>query len=298
MKRPLPLLDPVTVAAIEGLELRARHIVQGYVAGHHPAPTRGFSTEFAEHRRYVRGDDPRYLDWKVYGRTRRHYLKQFHDEADLTCFLLVDASQSMAFRGQVAAMSKFEYTQSLAAALCYLILRQRDRVGLAVCDQRIRELLRPSSTQAQLAAVLETLQRTAAAGESDMGAVLHEMAGRVRKRALFIVVGDLLDDVARLLDAVGHLTHRRHEVVVMHVLDPDELDLPYDGPMLFRGMERLPDVETDPPRIRRAYRQEVRRYLHEVRAGCRDRQVDYALLPTNGSFATALRSYLSRRRNA
>lgn len=298
MNGPRPLLDPQSIAAIEGLELRARHIVQGYAAGHHPAPTRGFSTEFAEHRRYVRGDDPRYLDWKVYGRTGRYYLKQFHDEADFSCYLLVDASQSMAFRGQRTAMSKFEYARSVAAALAHLILRQRDRVGLAVCDHRIRELLRPAGTRAQWSAVLETLQRAAPNGQSAMGAVLHEIAGRVRKRALFILIGDLLDDVSQLLDGMGHLRHRRHELVVMHVLDPDELDLPYEDAVLFRGLERQPDMKADPRRVRPAYLREVQRYLHEIRGGCRDRRVDYTLMPTNESFATALRTYLSRRRTA
>lgn len=291
-----PSLDPETVAAIEGLELRARHIVQGYVAGHHPAPTRGFSTEFAEHRRYVRGDDPRYLDWKVLGRTGKFYLKRFHDEADFGCFLVVDASESMAFRGRRAVMSKLEYARSVAAALTFLVLQQHDRVGLAVCDHSIRDFLRPASTQVQMAAVLDLLQRAAAKGESDMGAVLLEMAARTRRRALFVVIGDLLDDVASVVDAIGHLRHRRHEVVVMHVLDPDELDLPYDEPVLFRGLERQPDVKADALRIRPAYQREVQRYLDEIRAGCRDHQVDYELLPTNRSFAAALRAYLTRRR--
>lgn len=296
MRPQRDLLDPETVSKLRGLRLRARHIVEGHVSGHHRSGARGFSIEFAEHRPYAPGDDLRYVDWKVFGRTDKYYLKSFHDETDLACYLLLDTSRSMQFRGPAAALSKFQYAQTLAAAWGCLILGQRDRVGLVTYDDRVRIFLPASSKPAQLDLLIEKLEACPPRGRSDTGKVLHEVAERITRRSLLVVLGDLLGDVASFMTGIQHLRHGRHEVVVFHILDPAEQTFPYDAPTLFQGLEDGAELLADPRLVRAAYLQELEAYQKQLAMGCRAAQVDYTPISTGQSFAQALAVYLAERR--
>ena len=294
--QPAPgYLNPATLARLEGLQLRARHIVEGYVSGVHRSPFHGFSIEFAEHREYAPGDDLRYLDWKALGRTDKYYLKQFEEETNLICHLLLDTSESMGYQSAGAALSKLEYAKCAAAALAYLILHQQDSVGLVTFDREIRSLIRASSNPSHLKELIYGIEQAAPGRKTAAGPVFHELAERLKKRGIVIVLSDLFDDLRGVLTGLEHLRHRRHEVILMHVLDPAELDFPFRQATLFRGLEGLPEVLAEPRALRRAYLDEFGQYLRRLKQGCREHRVDYVLLRTDQSLEVVLSSYLASR---
>ncbi len=288
-------LDPRTLAKLQGLTLRARHIVEGFVSGLHRSPYRGFSIEFAEHREYSPGDDLRYVDWKVFGRTDKFYLKQYEDETNLLCYLVVDASESMRYRGPDSPLSKWEYAQCMAAALAWLVLQQQDAVGLAVFDRELRTYVRPSSTPQQLKQILHVLENADTDRKTATGPIFHELAERFKKRGVVMILSDLFDDPASMLAGLKHFRHRRHDVVLSHVLDAAELDFPFREQTLFKGLEQMPEVVIDPRSLRRAYLEEFQNYLTAVQKGCRANQMDYQLVRTDRPFDVTLSSYLAER---
>lgn len=288
-------LLPETIARLQGLEVKARLIVEGFVAGLHKSPYHGFSIEFAQHREYVPGDDLRYVDWKVFGRSDRFYVKQYEEETNFACWLLLDTSESMRYRSDAAAMSKLEYAQCVAAALAYLVLHQQDAVGLATFDTAVRHFLAASGQASHLKQVCGVLDLAPAAGETSMGPIFHELAERIHKRGLIVILSDLFDDLDSLLLGLKHFRHRRHEVIVMQVIDPAEQDFPFEEPTLFRGLERLGEQPTEPRSLRSAYRREFDQFLFDLRHACRDLHMDYTLLRTDLPLDTALRTFLTTR---
>jgi uncharacterized protein (DUF58 family) len=292
---PRKFLDPRTLAKLHGLRLRARHIVEGYVAGLHRSPLRGFSIEFAEHRKYVPGDDLRQLDWKAFGRTDKFYLKQYEDETNLICYLVLDISQSMHYQGAEAALSKLAYAQLIAASLAWLVLHQQDAVGLATFDQDIEALLRPSTSPPHLREIIRVLESASTGTGTAIGPVLHELAERLSKRGVVVILSDLLDDIPSLMAGLGHFRHRQHDVVVFHILDPAELDFPFHEPTRFHGLERARQVMTDPRSVRRAYLKEFGNYLTHVKNGCRSQAVSYQLIRTDQPLDRALSHFLGTR---
>ncbi len=295
MPNAQPLLDPQMLARLQGLPLRARSIVEGYVSGVHRSPFHGFSIEFAEHREYAPGDDLRYLDWKVFGRTDKYYLKQFEEETNLVCHLLLDTSESMRYQSAAAPMSKLEYARRAAAALAYLVLHQQDSVGLVTYDREIRSLVRASSNPSRLKDILDVMETAEAEHTTSTGPIFHDLAERLKKRGIVIVLSDLFDDVDTMMTGLRHLRHRRHEVIVMHVLDPAEMDFPFEDVTLFRGMEGMPDALAEPRALRKAYLAEFHRYLHKLKAGCRAQAIDYVPMRTDQSLEVVLSSYLASR---
>ncbi len=293
-----PLLDPRILARLEGLELRARRIVEGYVAGLHRSPYQGFSNEFAEHREYVPGDDLRYVDWKVFGKTDKFYLKQYEQETNLISYLVVDTSESMRYRSSQAAMSKLEYAQCAAASLAYLILEQQDSVGLATFDRELRAIVRPSSNPTHMRQLVHVLSESVPERKSAIGSIFHDLAERFKKRGLVLILSDLFDDVKSLTAGLKHFRHRRHEVVVLHVLDPAELDFPFRGPTEFKGLEGLPEVAADPQVIRRAYLREFAAFRESLESECRRQHIDYFLLRTDQPLDTALTRVLASRQRS
>ena len=291
-----PLLDPTMLARLQALPLRARWTVEGYTSGMHRSPFHGFSIEFAEHREYAPGDDLRYLDWKVFGRTDKYYLKQYEEETNLVCHLLLDTSESMAYRSDAAPMSKLDYARRAAAALAYLVLHQQDSVGLVNFDREIRSLVRPSSNPSHLKAILHVMEEAAAERKTSAGPIFHDLAERLKRRGIIIVLSDLFDDVDSLAAGLKHLRHRRHEVIVMHVLDPAELTFPFDQTTLFRGLERLPQALVEPRALRQTYLAEFGRYLRRLKATCRAQAIDYVPMRTDESLEVVLSSYLASRR--
>lgn len=322
---PPNLLDPAVLARLKGLRLRAERIVEGFVSGLHRSPYQGFSNEFAEHREYVPGDDLRYVDWRAYGKSDRIYLKRFEEETNLIGYLVLDISESMNYcssQGSVASnqsasrktasrrrqssegatsdsagapMSKLEYAQTVAAALAYLILKQQDAVGLATFDDRVRTLLKPSGSPSQLTPVINAIGAGGEREKTSAGPIFHELAERLTRRGVVIILSDLFDDPEALLAGLAHFRHRRHDVIVMHVLDPAELEFPFQQPTLFKGLEALGELLVDPMRLRKAYREEFDRFQKEVAAGCRAQGADYVLLRTDRPPDAALTAYLHRR---
>lgn len=288
-------LDPQVLARLEGLQLRARRIVEGYVTGMHRSPYHGFSIEFAEHREYAPGDDLRYLDWKVFGRTDKFYLKQFEEETNLVCSLVLDTSESMRYRSDGAAMSKLEYAQCAAAALTYLILQQQDSVGLVTFDREIRGYIRPSGNPSRLREIIQVMQQSPAERKTAIGPIFHDLAERFKRRGIVIVLSDLFDDVETMLAGLKHFRHRRHEVILFHVLDPAEVDFPFQQVTLFKGLEQLPNVLVEPRGLRKAYLREFEAYVRRLKSGCRMHQIDYVPMRTDQSLALALSSYLASR---
>jgi uncharacterized protein (DUF58 family) len=283
------------LARLQALPLRARWSVEGYTAGVHRSPFHGFSIEFAEHREYSPGDDLRYLDWKVFGRTDKYYLKQFEEETNLVCHLLLDTSQSMRYQSDAAPASKLDYARRAAAALAYLILHQQDSVGLVTFDSEIRSLVRASSNPSHLKQILHVMEAASAERKTSIGPILHDLSERIKRRGIVIVLSDLFDNVDSLLTGLKHLRHRRHEVVLMHVLDPAEVDFPFDHVTLFRGLENLPDLLVEPRAIRKAYLAEFARYVRRLQTGCRAHAIDYVPMRTDHSLEVALASYLASR---
>ena len=295
-KSSLKFLDPRTLAKLQGLQLRARRIVEGFVAGLHRSPYRGFSVEFAEHREYVRGDDIRYLDWKVFGRTDKFYLKQYEDETNLICYLVLDVSESMSYRGPDSPLSKLEYAQCIAAALAWLVLQQQDAVGLVTFDREVRDFVPPSNRPSRLKEIVSVMENASCVNETAIGSTFQQLAQKLTKRGVVLVISDLFDEAKSVLSGLRHLRNRQHDLAVLQILDPAELSLPFERPTLFRGLEGLPEVTAQPRAIRAAYQAELNSFLKQIKRGCLDNEIDYRLISTDQPLDIALSAFLSSRR--
>ena len=289
-------LDPQTLSKLEGLQLRARKIIEGYVAGPHRSPYHGFSIEFTQHRQYVPGDDLRHVDWKVFGRTDKVYLKQYEEETNLVSYVLLDTSESMLYQGVKSPLSKLEYAKCIAASLSYLVLQQQDSIGLATFDSDIRHLVQPSGQPSHLQHLLHVLEQSPGEKKTSIGPLFHDLAERYRKRGIVIILSDLFDDPKSILAGIKHLRHRQHDVIVFQILDVDEREFPFKQMTRFRGLEHWPDRTTDPRQVRQIYLREMDNFLRQIQIGCRGQQVDYVPLLTNQPLDIALSSYLAGRR--
>ena len=287
-------LDPRILASLQGLDLQARMVVEGYVSGLHKSPYHGFSVEFAEHREYVPGDDVRHVDWKVWSKTDKYYLKQYEEETNLLTYLLLDTSESMAYASE-GNVSKLQYAQYVAAALAYMVLQQQDSVGLATFDDKVNRYLKPSGQPSHLKELFHLMDVSPAGQKSDLGLIFNDLAERFKKRGVVVVLSDLFDDPAKIISGLRHFRHRRHEVIVFHILDPAEIDFPFRSTTLFKGLEGLPDVLAEPHALRRAYQDELREFLAELKKGCQMVDIDYVPLTTNQPLDGALTSYLASR---
>jgi uncharacterized protein (DUF58 family) len=286
-------LDPQTIATMRSLELHARQVVEGYLSGMHRSPYHGFAVEFAQHREYVPGDDIRHIDWKVFGRAERFYLKQYEQDTNLVCWMLVDSSESMRYGS--AGVSKYDLACRAAAALAYLTVSQTDSVGLATFDSQVRHFLRPASQPSHFKECLRILSGGPGGEKTNLGATLHDLAERIRRRGLVLLFSDLFDDENEIVSGLQHLRYGRHEVVVFHVLDAAELDFPFSESTLFRGLEGLPELLTDPRGVRDSYLENLRRFMAAVERGCRNQNIDYVLLRTDAEIGPALAAYLAKR---
>jgi uncharacterized protein (DUF58 family) len=287
------LLQPDVLARAEALGLQAKQIVEGLRVGDHKSPYRGFSVEFVQHREYVPGDDIRHIDWKSYGRSERYTIKQYEQETNYTAHLLFDASNSMRY-GEGAG-NKLEYAKLLAASLAYTIVRQRDSVSLRVFDSAWRAELPASSQMGHVAAVCRTLEETAAAEKTGTGPLLERLADRVTRRGIIVLISDCFDEVGPLLKGLRHLRFRGHEVILFHVLHPDEVDFPLDGNVRFVDLEGAEELLTRPHLLRPAYLRVVRAYLKEMEQGCDRGRIEYVRMTTDRPLKAALGEYLVRR---
>ena len=295
MPIPRDLLDPQALARIGRLELVARTAVEGFLRGLHRSPFKGSSVEFAEHRAYVPGDEISHIDWRAYAKTDRFYLKEYEDETNLRATLILDASASMDFGS--SGLTKFRYAQCVAASLGFLAVEQLDAVGLVVFDAALRRHVPPRSSAAHLGGILGEIERSAPGGETDLGSVLQAAADLLRRRALAVVISDLLDDPRSIIQGLARLRHRHCEVLVLHVVDPAELEFPFTNWTLFRDPES-PDLRLrlDARQIRQAYLEALESHLVQIRKGCGSMNIDYCLLETRTPFDQALARYLGARR--
>lgn len=285
--------DPEVLAAISGLLLRARHVVEGTISGLHRSPFHGFNVEFAEYREYSPGDDLRRLDWRVLGRTDRFYIKQYEEESNLRATLVVDASASMRYGS--GPFTKFDYAATLAASLATLLIEQQDPVGLALFDSQPHPLLPPAATQSQLALIAGRLEAARPDRTTELGAVLQTLGDQLKQRGMVIIVSDLLTDLDAFFDGLARIQYRGNEVLVFHVLDKDELELPFKDLVLFHDIEGSEELFAEPWAFRKGYVAAMQQFLAEVRDGCGNRGIDYLQLRTDEELAAALSHYLHAR---
>jgi uncharacterized protein (DUF58 family) len=290
---PHKYLDPLALAKVRSLELQARLIVEGYLSGMHKSPYHGFSVEFAQHREYVPGDDIKHVDWKVYGRTGRFYLKQYEEETNLVCWLLLDVSESMRYGS--GAVSKYDYACMAAAAMAYLTLHQQDSIGFATYDDQVRTFLKPSSQPSRLKEMVNLLNRGCGAEKTSLEPIFHDLAERINRRSIIVVLSDFFDEPKDVLAGLKHLRYKRHEVVLFHVMDPAELEFPFQEATLFRGLEQYPELLTDPRSLRDGYLEQVSSFVTELQHGCRAQNIDYVQLRTDANMGVALSGYLAHR---
>tara|TARA_R110000850_G_scaffold20717_26_gene61539 strand:+ start:836 stop:1768 length:933 start_codon:yes stop_codon:yes gene_type:complete len=298
------LLPKEIINTVSRLEFLARRAKEGTINGRHSSPHKGFSVEFAEHRQYVAGDDLRNLDWRVYGKSDRYYIKQYIEETNMRVTILVDASGSMAYSGDKATslgdsggLSKFEYARYLAAALSYLLIRQQDAVGLVTFAEGIRRYLRPTAKPSQVRAILEELATTSPSEDTRCAETFHEIAERIPQRGLVIVISDLFDDAEAIKNALHHFRYKHHELVVFHLMAEEELTFPFEK---FDDFECL-EVEgrrlnIDPSTIRASYLDRVKAHLKAMELACGQMQADYVPINTGTPVQEALFSYFSQRK--
>ena len=287
-------LEPHVVSRLSGMELRARLVVEGFITGLHRSPYHGFSVEFSEHRPYMPGDEIRHVDWKIYGRTDRFYIKQYEEETNLKAYLLLDTSRSMAFASP-GNLSKLEYASYLAAALGYMMIKQQDAVGLTLFADTITDHLPPHATRGYLRQLLLALERVRPAGTTGVGPSLHEVAERIRRRGLVVVLSDLLDHQDQVLSALKHFRHKKNEVIVMQILDPMERSFAFGDDAVFQDLETGEQITTQPWHIQQSYRDAMRGFVERYKRECREHHIDYVLLDTGTPFDVALFEYLSKR---
>lgn len=291
----MPLtFDPTALAKYGHLTLIARTLVEGFLTGVHKSPYKGFSVEFAEHRQYYPGDEIRHIDWRAVAKTERYFVKEYEEETNLKAHLLVDASGSMAYRGKHPV--KFQFAQYVAASLAYLMLHQRDAVGLVLHDTRVRQLIKPRATSKHLLQILRALEQAQPGGETALAPLWHQTADQLKQRGLVVILSDCFGDVGQLLRALQHLRHRRHEVLLFHILAPEEIEFPFKKWTQFRDLEvsgrRL---LVDPQRLRKEYLANFERYRQQLRDACGKTQTDYHLIRTDEPVERALGIYLTRR---
>lgn len=286
-------LHPETVAKLDNMALRARLVVEGYIIGQHKSPYHGFSVEFAEHRAYGPGDEIRHIDWKLYGKTDRYYVKQYEEETNLKAYILLDTSRSMKYTS--GKVTKLDYASYLSAALSYLMLNQRDGTGLILFDEKIQTYIPPRSTSSHLNTLLKHLEKPKLGSDTEIGSVLHEMAERIKKRGLIILISDLMDNQESILSGLKHFRHNKQEVILFHILDRKELEFDFNARTRFKDMENASLLTTEPWQIKSGYKKRIQLLQNEYKKQCRKQLIDYVPLFTDQSLDIALNSYLNKR---
>jgi uncharacterized protein (DUF58 family) len=290
------LLDPKAIASAEALGMNARFIVEGYMAGDHKSPDRGFAIEFAQHREYSPGDDVRHLDWKMLGKTERYYIKQYEQETNFVAHLLVDGSESMKYGS--GKITKLDYAKMIAACLSYIILNQRDAVALGIFDEDMQEYIPRSDNRDTLFKIMTRLAEFDPELGTETATMLHGLASTIRRRGIMIVISDFFDDEKELIEGIQHLRFKGHEVILMQVLDPYEIDFPFKGMVEFEGFENIPKLKTRPRQIRKTYQREFAAFQDRLREACTRNQCHFLEVRTDQALDEVLTDYLAFRMKA
>jgi len=287
-------LDPTTLAKIGNLELIARLVVEGFLVGLHKSPYHGFSVEFAEYRQYNPGDPPKSIDWKVYARTDKFFVKEYEEETNLKAYILLDKSGSMGF-SYGGRITKLEYGRFLAAALAYLMIKQKDAVGLLTFDEKPDTVVPASMTRVQFMELLKILDRTRCSNKTRINTTFPALAERIKRRGLIILISDLLDDPENIVSALKQFRHRKNEVIVFHILDPVEINFDFNEELQLLDLERNKLMSVQPWLIREDYQKAAKKFFNELKYRCRELGVDYNLMTTDIPFDMALIAYLHKR---
>ncbi len=290
------ILQPEELQSIVNLQLMAKQTVEGAITGQHRSPHKGFSVEFAQHREYVQGDEIRRVDWKVFAKTDRYYVREYEEETNLRATLLVDASGSMGYAGEGAAYTKCQYALRLAACIAHIILQQRDSVGLITFDTEVRGFIPPRSSTRHLRILYDRMTNTVPGGETDLSKVFHEIVPRIQKRGMVFILSDCYTDVRGLLSSLAHFRHASHEVVLFHIMDRDEAEFPFQQWTKFENLERLSEFRmVDPASFRAAYLENLERFREELKRGCQRHRIDLVPIFTDEPLTGTLARFLKQR---
>lgn len=299
MPRVHDVLTSQDIKKFGNLQVLARQVVEGFCSGLHRSPHKGFSVEFKEHRQYVAGDDIRDIDWKLFGKTDRLFIREYEEETNLRCTILLDSSGSMAYQGSRSQHSKHDYAIRTAACLSYLMLQQQDSVGLVNFDTQVRSYVPPRARPRHLQAIINELQTTTPGKETEIGHVFHEMVQKIQRRGLLVIISDLFGDVDQLMKALAHFRHANHEIVIFQIWDPDELDFPFRQWTQFASLEQADNQHlVDPSQIRKAYLQKLQEFQDQLSKGCNRHRINLVPMTTDQPYADALATYLSLRRKS
>jgi uncharacterized protein (DUF58 family) len=291
-------LDPRTLARIASLDLRARLIVEGLMTGMHRSPYQGASVEFAQHRPYVAGDDIRHVDWKVLGKTDRVYLKQYIEETNLHLICVVDASESMGYgtvQSGESTWTKYDHATAIAASLSYMAIQQQDSVGLAVFDREMKKYLKPSNSPAQWKTITHELTIVPRNQKTGTGHVLDQLAEKLTHRSLIVVLSDFFDDLSGIAQGLRHLRYKKHESMVFQVLDPMEIEFPFEDVTLFKGLEGLGELLTEPRALREGYLEQLKMFSEELKKMCRSMRIDFTRMNSGDALDVSLSNFLATR---
>jgi uncharacterized protein (DUF58 family) len=291
-------LDPHTLARIASLDLRARLVVEGLMTGMHRSPYQGISVEFAQHRQYVAGDDIRHVDWKVFAKTDKIYLKQYQEETNLHLICVVDASESMgysSFRSDDYTWSKYDHATAIAASLSYMAIQQQDSVGLAVFDNDLKHYIKPSNAPAQWKIITQDLTMVPKLKKTNTGRILDQLAEKLKHRSLIVILSDFFDDMASIKQGLRHLRFKKHEVMAFQVLDPAEVSFPFEDTTMFKGLEEMGQLLTEPRALREAYLEQLELFTNELKKTCRAMRADFVRMDSGESLDVALSGFLAGR---
>jgi len=286
-------LVPEVLAKLKRIDLKARLVVEGFLAGLHRSPFKGFSQEFAEYRSYMRGDEPKRIDWKVYAKTDRYFIREYEEETNLKAYILIDASGSMKYASD--KVTKLEYASYLAASLAYLLIKQRDSVGLVTFTSKLDSYIPPRSTPAHLSVLLRTIDKLRPGGDTNLAYTFHQLAEKIKRRGLVIILSDLFDDKENVVSALRHFRHRKHEVLVFHILDKNELEFSFAQPLILKDLETSKEITLDPRPIRKEYQKTLKEFFSDFKRKCREHLIDYHQITTNIPLDRALFEYLEKR---
>jgi len=289
------LLDPSIIPKINSLELRARLVVEGFMVGLHKSPYHGFSVEFTQHRPYMQGDGLKDVDWKVYGKTEKFYIKQYEEETNLRSYILLDVSKSMQFSSG-NNVSKLEYASTLAAALSYLMMKQQDAFGLTLYSDRIVQYLPPKATKSYLRQILKSIVSVKASDTTNTATCLNSVAEKIQRRGLVIIISDLFDDVESVISALKHFSYQKNEIIVFQILDPIERNFAFGRDAIFKDMESEEELTTQPYQIQKAYKLAMEAFISKIKTECLDSKIDFNIIETSTPFDKALMSYIQKRR--
>jgi uncharacterized protein (DUF58 family) len=287
-------LNPSTISKLNSLELKARMVVEGFMVGLHKSPYHGFSVEFSQHRPYMQGDDLKNVDWKVYGKTEKYFIKQYEEETNLKSYIILDTSKSMDFKSGIN-ISKLNYSVILAAALSYLMIKQQDAVGLALYSEKINKILPPKASRTYLQEILKQLSLIEAADKTNTASSIGDMAEKIYRRGLVIIISDFFDDIDIVIKSLKKFSYKKNEVIVFQILDPIERSFAFGKDAIFTDMETHQEMTTQPYQIQKAYKEAMEEFTGRIKRECLNANFDYNLIDTSTPFDTALYTYIQKR---